>query len=522
MRTTFAFLSVLLLPSTMAAQEVDKQKLRQTLRLPTIHLQQGLEIDIKTGLHLSGQLADGKKEIAKIHKELKSDASDAERYVLLGELLFDQGEAEQSKMAYKHAAALLRQRLKADPDNAKLLAQLGRALAGGGHHKDAEASLRQAVKLGDKDWQCWTMLGQYLQDRALHALFVGMDTGVNKMLDCAALCQYAAAGKIERKHAHKANVLLKESLACFDKAVELAPKESEVFYRRAVCHFGIALLRPALHVAHGEKVPLSAVALPISAKAAADFDRAAQLQPDDPLLLGTAALYQWMVSTARGNQTTDKERLRMGGYVQQLKELAGNSNPDIAARASNLLGFMHFAALNDLENAEKYYRQTVKIEPANDAAWDMLTVLVIASGRVDECIRVCEQRLKCKQSGHNCFLLAKAHAENNELVQAEMALRQGVKVEPGNFHCQLGLATILLMQEGGAKTRKEAFNRLHEAGKLLGNPPRAEWASELQIAEAAYHALYGETHVARKKLTRLSLLEPENDRVRELLKVVGE
>jgi tetratricopeptide (TPR) repeat protein len=521
MRIGFAILAVLLVPGTLAAQEVNRQEIRDTLRLPTIYLEQGLMMNTTVGPYLSGLRPDIKKEIAKIQKELRGDAGDAERYARLGDLLDQAGDSEQSRKASKHAVALFRQRLQADPDNARLLAQLGRTLGDMDHYKEAEASLRQAVRRADGDWRCWTWLGEYLQHRAVAALFAGKDFGT-RWIDGAALAQFITEGKIDRKGVHKAEALLKESLACFDKAVELAPNRSEVFYRRAVCHFVTALVRPAAHAALGGKVTVTSLTFPNSPRAAHDFHRAAQLNPGDPLVVGIAACYQLLVGTANGRQLSDKDRQRVVEHLARLKQLAGEPSPEVAAQALSFLAFLHLFQLNDEDLAVKFYRQTLEIEPGNDSAWDMLTVLVVRSGRVDDAIRLCHERLKHKHTGHNFFLLAKAHAEKREWPQAEAALRAGLKIEPEDFYCTLGLAVALLQRDADAKTRKEAFARLHKASLLVGRPPNTERQQEVLIVEAAYNALYGEVHVARKKLQRLSLLEPDNDQVRQMLKAVGE
>jgi tetratricopeptide (TPR) repeat protein len=282
------------------------------------------------------------------------------------------------------------------------------------------------------------------------------------------------------------------------------------------------MLRPALHPTPGAKVKVATLALPVSARAAQDFHRAAQLQPGDPMLVGTAACYQFLVSAAHGKQMGAKDRQRLLDHLTQLKQLTTEAQPDTAARASNVLAFLHLAALNDEDMAAKYYRQTLEIDPCNDNAWDMLTMLAVASERMDEAIRLCQERLKHKPTGHNYYLLAKTHAEKDQWPQAEAAMRAGLQVDARDFYCTLGLAVAVLRQEGNAKTRKEAFALLHQASGLVGQPPDADREQEVQIVEAAYNALYGEIHVARKKLTRLSLLEPENDRVRQMLKAVGE
>jgi tetratricopeptide (TPR) repeat protein len=521
MRNGFVLLSVLLVPGTLAA-DVDKHQIRQTLRLPSILLQQRLEINTSVGPYLSGQQPDIKQEIASIQKELQGNNSDAERYARLGELLDQLGDSEQSTKASKHAAALFRQRLQADPDNALLLAQLGRSLGMFGHHKEAEKRLRQAVQHQDAGWQCWTLLGEYLQERAVPALFAAKGPTTGRFLDGVALAQYFSQGTMDPESVRKTVALLKEALSCFNKAVELTPQQSETFHRRAVGRFVADLLRPALQAALCERAPLVPLALPVSAGAAHDFHWAAQLQPDDPMLVGTAACYQFVVSAARGKQIGDEERQRLLDHLGRLKHLAADPRPDVAARALNFLAFLHFLPLNDEDLAVKYYRQTLQIDPGNDSAWDMMTFLALRSGRLDEAIRLCQERLKLKQTAHNYFLLAKAHVEKRAWQQAEAALRTGVQVDAKHFCCTLGLAVALLHHEGDAKARKEAFAQLHKASLLVGQPPRAEREQEVTIAEAAYHALYGEIHIARKKLTRLSLLEPENDQVRQLLKVVGE
>ncbi|MGH7222126.1 MAG: hypothetical protein ACRELF_02765, partial [Gemmataceae bacterium] len=111
-----SLIAFLVLAGQAAAAEIDKTRLRQLATLPTVSLIANFGVSTKTGFYYNDMKPDPRVEIARIVKELKGDASDAEHYVRLGIFYSKADREKESENAYAKAISLCRQQVKEHPE----------------------------------------------------------------------------------------------------------------------------------------------------------------------------------------------------------------------------------------------------------------------------------------------------------------------------------------------------------------------------------------------------------------------
>jgi cytochrome c-type biogenesis protein CcmH/NrfG len=166
MRAAFTLLAFLLplVQSAHAAEQPDKAKLKELLRLPRMHVGfAGVNPSrSRLGFAIKDSLTDPKAEIERLERSLKGDATDAERWLQLGDLYDDVDNQERSREAFVKAVESYRRLSQGRPGDGFLLMRLGQSLDGTKREEEAETALRQAVELSPEDERCWLGLAFFL------------------------------------------------------------------------------------------------------------------------------------------------------------------------------------------------------------------------------------------------------------------------------------------------------------------------------------------------------------------------
>jgi tetratricopeptide (TPR) repeat protein len=260
---------------------------------------------------------------------------------------------------------------------------------------------------------------------------------------------------------------LDEAGTCFDKAVALNPKGGKLFRERGYYRMTKADLKPAIDFARGEEVRL--FPRPFAAEALEDFRRAAALDPDDPMSVGVAAVWE-LLKVALEKLTplepgqdrvwkalSTESRKSVSDAIVRLGELGKSKDARTATDALELSGALQLVGTNDPAGAEANFRRVLELDPSRESAWDMLLIAVF--DRPKEALNVTQRRVQHKDSARNRFLLAKAHAKLGQDREAEEHLRAALKREPKDVLTTLALAALL--------TNRADKEDLAEAGKLL-------------------------------------------------------
>src|SRR5579872_3104070 len=126
MRKGIALLALAILSGSTAAQDVNLARLREAARMPSVYVGFGLRINSVRGLSrvLVDDRPDLRSQIAALRKQLRGDATDADRYFRLRQLHERLEDDKGVEDAARRAVELYRRRLKATPKDPHLLTRL--------------------------------------------------------------------------------------------------------------------------------------------------------------------------------------------------------------------------------------------------------------------------------------------------------------------------------------------------------------------------------------------------------------
>jgi tetratricopeptide (TPR) repeat protein len=518
--------------SRVAAQQVDKEKLRKLARFPSM----SFEFRLNFVAHSEFAAAEQKpktEEIAALQKEMKGDASDAERYQRLGELYLRLEDSVRAQESFVKAADLYRRQVESKPNDGRLLTQFGNALWFAGKGEEAETALRQAVKVAPQERQGWESLGQVLQSKAT-LLLVSRSEGFNFTFgfpseDYGKLLAQSLKDKPSPEQIAQAQKLIDESSDCYDKAVAAAPQDPLAYMNRGAFRTTRGIVQSMIRALRGERVNPSDVIYPPDA--VADLREAARLSPDDWRALTMAVNAEMFSSVLRYQKDPPESGLEemlsaqskqfLREATTNLEKLLQTNNSRDAAGAAEVLGILQFALWREPSRAEASFRRAIALDPSRDQTWELLGGLMMEAKRTEELLSLCQQRLKHKDTARNRILLAKVYAETDQLDKAEEQVQAALKLEPNDFTANLALAALLIRRSSDASTLLQAGERLAKAGQVLKeSPPHKQWIDST-LTRGIYLALNGDVEAAEKQLKQVLEHDEDNEDAKEALQTIG-
>jgi tetratricopeptide (TPR) repeat protein len=519
MRTGLAVLATWALLATAArAQGPDKEKLRAAAQLPSVSFK--VNFLATDGLFPDEPHPNVPAKIAKLEKEMCGDATDAERYERLGDLYAEVRDSARCRAAYDKAVPLYRQQAADRPKDGRVLRHLADVLPAE-QADEREALLRRAVGICPSDWECWRALQDCLIIQAAAALNGGkLDR--SKVFDFTDLLVPAAEGKIGRARAERADRLFKEALHCADQAIRAAPQEARAYANRANCNYCCRPIKAAIGLALGDA---SAADVPFFTPSIIEDLRAAvKLDP------ANNRVYRFLFFADAMNelQGLDPERQppgKLAGLADLLSPatqkllrdvlarhdaVARSPNPRAAADAAEFTGAMRLFFLGDVTRAEADLRQAIRLDPARDDAWDMLTQLLLdKEERKRDLLAVATERVKQADTLRNRLILAEVYAWDERMDKAEETLTVVLQREPENAEAALGLVAAAL-HRGDDTSLSQAQARLGRAEQLVKRAGRPDLRAEYGITKAIYLGLTGRRAEAESTILDVLIQDASN------------
>lgn len=504
-RAVFAIVALFTIVGRSPAGSVDKAKLRELARLPTVPLIFGYGVSTISGFEYAETSSpDRKVEIARLQKQMKDDPSDAERYILLGRH-HNMGKREkEAKECWSKAIAICRQQLREHPDDTSWLIRLGDALTHDGQAREAEPLLRRAVKEAPKEWRGWLALAECVDDLAYRHIigdkevsytFQNPEPMIAALRECKPMVQQIA----------EMRWMWEEAGGYFARAIELAPAdEAKPSLRRVASSLSHGFVNKLLRMAQQEKAnsPEKKVlpeAVFLAPEILPDLRRLARLTPDDPQKLGSAMTLEILTCVSHNKLEMNDDcsswadflalqkrslidvlpaenRESVRWCLERLEQLTKHPDKTKAAVASEILALWlieiqelgeHKRAALPISSTKRqasvrvleHLRRAVQLDPSRERAWDSLTALLAKDQKIAEAIAVTRERIAIKDNARNRFFLAKAYAESDQFDKAAEALRAGLKSDPTDLNCLLGLIALAL-KRGNAESLQEAGEQL--------------------------------------------------------------
>lgn len=520
--------TLLLLPlcALAAAPESGKEKLRQLVRLPTLNMTAGFGLNHAQGFYLVTETRDLPMDLATVRKQIAATPTDPVLHSQLGKLLAESDHDDDAQRAYAKAAELYRGRLEAQPENGPLLTALAEVLAELNKGDESESRFREAVRVAPREWRCWLGLAKCLSSQALMLLTDdGRFTGEWKLAFAQMEKQKPTAERIALAQSRA-----REARTAFDRTVTLAPDEASVFMQRGLATAFLNVLDKLIAGLRGEAEMPDFVRELHSAAAVPDFKKAARLAPLDYRVNGNAVMFEMASYFVRQPQEAfgaggvwavlpDSARQSIGFGLARVEAIANGPNPRDAAGAWEVLALFQLILRQDGPGAAENARRAVTLDPKREQSWEILTGATVAGGNYENLLRVCEDRLKLKDSTRNRLMVAKSLFYLKREEAAAAKVKAALQLAPDDFIANLAQAALLLRNAKVPDALAQAEQHLARAGKLSDTFVKASRDADqtryslvdFDIETAVLCALRDDTETARRLLAEVLKASPGND-----------
>ena len=474
--------------------------------------------------------------IAEQREKLKRQSDDAKQLMQLGYLLDQNGETNESQSCYQKAEQLCRNKVAANPQDGLSLTELGVALDGLDKKDEAEHNFRKATLVSSNEWKCWVGLGNFLADDAFYSLFAKniRNLVAPAQMPSAKVLSYHPSAEVLKK----SETLCAEASQCFNRALQLAPREPEVFVQRAG-YMSISNLQNCYirYYRDNEKITTNEWLLSfIAPQTIANLKKVTELKPKDYQYTSLVAYFEYLVSAMKlhpQNAThfapdtlPDKTRQSIHAAMTRLENLSEDADKKTATGALENLGILNMMFEN-MPEAATDFRRAVALDPTRRQSWDLLFASLFESASPDELAAVCESRLKYDNSARNHITLSKIFAQKmskwkEAAEQAEIA----EKLETNNVVPPLLLAAIALKQSEQTNYLTIAKIDMNRANTILKEIPAGDektkrWR-EFMLDGAIVSALNNQPQFARDWLNEVLKYFPNDKTAKEILEAIND
>jgi tetratricopeptide (TPR) repeat protein len=523
-RIGLVLFGLVVLASSVSAQGVDKAKLREAAVLPSLPLAVAVEWNAENR-DARGKRIDQPMRLEVLKKQLKGTEEDALVLLEISLLQKQREEWRERRETLQQIEQLLRPVTQSKSATQAHLVCLYADVASKLGLIDSDACLKwaqHAARVAPDDWRCWTYLGEVRSQQTLEAFFRYRTTppgGLQSML--ADLVKSPPTAKAIMT----AEECLNEAKACYDHARKLAPQVAERQEKRFSFRTFETLLRNTLCELRNQ--PIVAPRLMYDPALLDELKAMAELVPDHvgwqaqtAHALIFAVLKQQKTKDGAPAPLTAEEKARVKPYLDRLQKGAASSDADSAAHCRCVLMALH-QLMGDTENVVRYAAQTLQVDPKNDSAWDGWEMVLLEQKRDQEAGEVAKARAERAPSARSHYLWARHLAERKDWAATEEALRAGLKLDPENVHCMLGLAATLMKAGDRPEAMAQAGDLVRRAKVYLRPEMPASLHQECELLSAIQQALSGQTAIARLVLQGLHAADARNARVGAALAAVG-
>jgi tetratricopeptide (TPR) repeat protein len=215
----------------------------------------------------------------------------------------------------------------------------------------------------------------------------------------------------------------------------------------------------------------------LATKAIDAYKKAYALDPNSPIIGERLAEMYWKAQRVRDavNEANDilkknpddlpTHRLLGRIYLRSLGDINGSSGVqnDVVVKAIAEYAEVHrldpsdedaslwlarlYRLHSDTDKAEQVLRKMLQDDPADEAAAEQLTQLLLDANKPDEAVQLLEGMTAHSSSANMFDLLGDAYTQTHELAKAEKAYRKASELEPSEVNHLRGLGQTLLSEE---------------------------------------------------------------------------
>lgn len=527
------FLAALLLLALVScggsARALDRDKLRQAVPLPQMNMSFGFSFG--NGPDAPPDDAAARAQIA----TLEAAPASAEGLLRLGRLYSQVKDYDRAKATYARAVPLWREALAARPDDVALWVQLGAALRGAAQADEAEAILRRSAQIAPQNVSAWTGLGDVLLAQ-VNLILIPSQVEFHTNLGATPTFEGLSAAQLDARPTPdaiaRAQALLDEAGASYERAVQAAPRDPAAIAARMKFRSAGALLRGLLQGLRANetatlkealsKSASNTMAVILSPENVADLQTSARLRPDDISAQGAAAF-----ATVAAFLTRNERGFPLKGgleslpapvaapvreVMERLESLAQGGGKN-EATALEALGIMRFVLGDPL--AIDTLRRAVALDPTLGQGWEILAGMLVSDNRFYELATLIQSRLQRQDTARNHLLLAKVYDKMNRPQDVETQVRAALEREPDDLTANLARIALLL-RAGDTAQAEEPLARTAKRLAPAAKPSRQQ-TLDYGLLRGIFLALSDESAAARQQLQTVLTSDPKNQAAQKAL-----
>lgn len=507
-----------------------KTTLRALAKMPRVELRVSLDFTADQGFLAFRTAKDPALAVTDIRDKLNASPNDTRLLLEVAANRIDSGDTPAGRRDLQRAADALHKRLDAEPGNARLRLDLASALHGLSRQAEADSLLREAVKVAPRSQTNWLALSTFLEARAWEIAANISDWKGRRPY--AELCRAVLRGEPSTETADRAASYMDESLSAAREAVRLAEESAPAQHRLALalaakdCFQSLRRKISGLDYAS----PL-AETLIFSATAQPALDKAAELEPENPIRLATALLWRALSEAtdkriavnelnrrAIWDSLSDSTRAKIESGFERLDNFSDTSDAGAAWQA---LGTLRFALRNDTHGAAEALRYAASALPDSEQAWETLSTALLRAQDYHELAAVCEARVMVRPTTRNRVLLAKAHEKLGHISRAEEEIAAALAVNQNDFTANLSLANLLMRESTDDDISPRVRQSLIAAERAIRANPTGDQLISLALAQSIYHGLTDEIDIARQILKAALAYAKDHPDVNAALNAIG-
>ncbi|HZV35065.1 MAG TPA: hypothetical protein VFB72_10875 [Verrucomicrobiae bacterium] len=256
--------------------------------------------------------------------------------------------------------------------------------------------------------------------------------------------------------------------------------------------------------------------------------KAADLKPKDPKLSALIAFslcIKWFSETRQTNIDLMPEKTRQCVHLcmDRLEKLSQEPDKETAAEALHNLAMLIFVSGGPRDKALDCARRAVSLDPKLEMAWEMVLGFSEKTSP-DELSRLCESRLRTKESARNHLLLAKSLTNLSKWDRVEAEANAALKSEPDNIIAEMVLAALKIRLSTDDESLAQAYPLLTKATELYqklpdGDPEALKRWRELTLNDIICNGLLSDEQSqkeARKSINDFISQYPDDEDARKI------
>ncbi|HET6382552.1 MAG TPA: hypothetical protein VFJ58_04100 [Armatimonadota bacterium] len=495
-------------PSEMTAAK-NSAAIREALQQP--------EIGENFGFYLSYSLVDGPStrwsrdapspavKRANGEKALKAGHPSPRTFYDLGYVCGQLKDKEASHRYFEMAAGLYKQQWRQTKSQAAL-AGYAASLRVIGRDGEAETVLRAALRQNPQQWMAWDSLGDTFVDRSSQFIIAEQLNDTTSGFNAPTWAKLVARVRDLRPSAAKiasARVALNQAAAAYKRAATIAPTPPWPRFEQGLFDMYVRpQLRGLIQAARGETLP-SIPPKPDLTTAAADFQEAAQLNPDEDRTQIFAAFWE-IASAAKSTGDWKNAPVDARSLVEQdmdrLRRIGAGKDPTTAARALDGLSLLQMMSQQDYTAAIASARLALSRDPLNGIAVKFITLALGVEKRWADEASFCAERIKIHPTTLLWFVHGISELHLGNTAAGEDDERSALKLDPTNFDANITLAALLLKDHTDYDSVLEADSLLNAAWQSNLKAPSVDGRVAYYLVAGAYLALAGKSDEARPAL----------------------